>query len=324
MVRNIVILAKGNSSEKEISEKSGLNVLKGLISSNLSNGNIKNKVLLLNPILDYEFKDFFYNENEIIEFFNQGKMGEGVNISDSVIKICKKSDIVFNLLHGGNGENGLIRAVLEINNIKCTGSNYESLSISMDKEISKILFKGLNLNVPEDLNYIDNNSDENDWVVKPYNGGSSIGTFIFDTKEKALKYVNNSKEKLIIERRIIGREFTVGILNNKALCVTEIISNNNFYDYESKYVKNKAKEITPAKISKDLENRLLNISECIHNKFKMTNYSRIDFIYDEKSDKIYVLEINALPGMTELSLLPQQAKYLGVGFSELCEKMLDI
>jgi D-alanine-D-alanine ligase len=128
--------------------------------------------------------------------------------------------------------------------------------------------------------------------------------------------------ELIIERRIIGREFTVGVLNGEPLAVTEIIPKKGFYDYNNKYTKGATEEITPADIDKELEAELKATALRTHSALRLGAYSRIDIMVEAETDRIYVLEANAIPGMTETSLLPQGAAAVGIDFDTLCEKML--
>ena len=140
--------------------------------------------------------------------------------------------------------------------------------------------------------------------------------------EAIFSHLPPSSDGIIIEKRIIGREFTVGILNNAPLAVTEIIPKEGFYDYQNKYTKGLAEEITPARIDSELETELKRTAVATHKALCLCAYSRIDVIVENETNRIYVLEANALPGMTATSLLPQGAKAVGIDFDTLCEKML--
>jgi len=266
------------------------------------------------------------------------------------MQYCKKSDIVFNALHGGAGEDGRIAAALECLGIPFTGSGYRGLCLSMDKIISKRLLGCSGILTPEftvcsvdslpselrlsegSLEYCGDLPHESMFpcVIKPACGGSSIGVRMVENEselsEVFSEYKKERKEsgggELLIERRIIGREFTVGILCGEPLAVTEIIPERSFYDYESKYTVGATEEITPARIPKETEDALKKTAIAVHRALYLGAYSRIDIMLEKETDKIYVLEANALPGMTETSLLPQGAMAHGISFDALCEKML--
>jgi len=160
-------------------------------------------------------------------------------------------------------------------------------------------------------------------VVKPCSNGSSIGVS-FASNETQLKNSINSafkyENKIIIEQKIIGRELSVGILDNKALPIIEIVPKDGFYDYKNKYQKGGANEICPAMLNSQLTTNIKNEALKIHHTLNMGFYSRIDFILDENNN-YYCLEANALPGMTQTSLLPQEALCVGIDFNMLCEKI---
>ena len=245
-------------------------------------------------------------------------------IGEGVIELCKNADAIFLALHGSIGEDGHIQAVLETNNIKYTGSNFIGSMLAMDKILSKRLFNSYNIKTP---NWIEVRNEELDLqkikypcVIKPLNCGSSVGITIVKKEaelKQALEKVQIYTQEYFIEEKIEGREFSVGILNNEALPIIEIIPENGFYDYDNKY-NGTTQEICPAIIDKELEEKLKEIALQVHKVLRLGSYSRIDFIVDPQKN-IYCLEANTLPGMTPLSLLPKEAEAANISFEDLCE-----
>ena len=271
-----------------------------------------------------------------------------VEFTASSIKFCQKAHVVFMALHGGAGEDGRIAAVLECLGIPHTGSDHKGLCISMDKPLSKRILLQHGIPTPcfvvigdGEFPHIPQVDGEETiqyhgelphippfpCVVKPVDGGSSIGVKMVNGEEElktAIADLQSKQQQILIEEKIVGREFTVGILRGKALTVTEIIPKSGFYDYENKYTKGRTEEITPAEIDETTASLLKETALKTHNALGLGSYSRIDMILETETNTPYVLEANALPGMTETSLLPQGAAAEGIDFETLCEQMLNI
>ncbi|WP_099203397.1 D-alanine--D-alanine ligase family protein [Miniphocaeibacter massiliensis] len=332
---NIVVLAGGLSPERDVSLSSGSMVANALIS----NGH---NVILLDLYKGLEntdnFKDAFdrYKKKEYSHItpqkepdlekliFENGNRKEW--LGENIINICKTADVTFLALHGAMGENGELQSVLNSCNIKYTGSDPLGSAIAMNKQISKEIFSFHKILTPPwkiyDLNSNEHFIPKLPCVIKPISGGSSIGLSLAETKsdfDKALKYGFKYEDKLLVEERIIGRELTVGVLDNKALEVAEIIPKKSIFDYESKYQDNLADEICPAKINSNLKTKLQNLSLKVHEILHLGDYSRIDFI--ENKNGIYCLEANILPGMTPTSVFPKSAISVGISYNDLCEKI---
>ena len=276
------------------------------------------------------------------------KNTKNTEFTASSIKFCQKAHVVFMALHGGAGEDGRIAAVLECLGIPHTGSDHKGLCISMDKLLSKRILLQHSIPTPcfsvigdGEFPQIPQVGDGEKsqyhgelphlppfpCVIKPVNGGSSIGVKIVDGEEEfknAVADLQSQKQQILIEEKIVGREFTVGILNGKSLAVTEIIPKSGFYDYENKYIAGRTEEITPAEIDETTTTLLKEIALKTHNALGLGSYSRIDMILETETNTPYVLEANALPGMTETSLLPQGAAAEGIDFETLCEQMMNI
>lgn len=245
-------------------------------------------------------------------------------IGDGILDLCRMSDIVFLALHGGMGENGSLQAVLASMGIPYTGSDFAACLVAMDKSLSKLLFRAHGVPTADFVILKKGDCWDNiplPCVVKPCSCGSSVGVSIVDTREAladAIHIACQYEGKVLIEDKICGREFSVGILNGRALPAIEIRPKNGFYDYERKYQSGMTEEICPAMLEEEEAARLGETALRVHRILGLGSYSRIDFIREEKTGKFICLEANTLPGMTPMSLLPQEAAVAGIGYDELC------
>lgn len=243
--------------------------------------------------------------------------------------IKNKPDKVFNALHGRFGEDGSIQGLLEHLRIPYTHSGILSSAIAMDKITSKILFKNAKINLPKyrvirNLEEFRNSEIEYPCVVKPNNEGSSVGVYIFNelskNNEETLISLLKKYGLIIMEKYIPGREIQVAVMGSKALGAIEIIPKRSFYDYTAKYsVDAKTKHIIPVKMNEADYKNILETALHAHNILGCKGVTRSDFRYNEndKNNKIYILEVNTQPGMTNLSLVPEIANYCGISFNEL-------
>ena len=330
----ILVLAGGLSPERDVSLSSGALIANSLIDSGY-------EVMLLDLYLGVNNKDiipkyiskknkerFSYKVKETEPDLNKLKEVNGENpIGEGVIEECQKADVVFMALHGGIGENGQLQAVFDKYSINYTGSSSEGSNLAMNKNLSKKVMVENNILTAKWIcttNDIDIEKIKFPCVVKPCSCGSSVGTSLVKDKkelEKAIEYAKEYEDDIIVEDFIEGREFSVGILDNKALPVIEIKPIKGFYDYKNKYQTGCTIETCPAEIDIELKSKLQNEALKVHNALKLGFYSRIDFIVD-KNNNPYCLEANTLPGMTPTSLLPQEAQAEGITYSELCEKIV--
>ena len=255
-------------------------------------------------------------------------LGKGF-FGDNVLELCQKADIVFMGLHGSNGEDGKIQAAFELMGIKYTGTDYISSAISMSKELTKKVLvpegipmpKGIALHKGHKVEYV-----PFPCVVKPCCGGSSVGVSIVNSEEefkRALTDVFSYEDNILVEEFIKGREFSVGVLNGKALPVIEIEPLDGFYDYKNKYKAGATKETCPANLPKEISEKMQRWAEKACETAGVTTYARVDELLNEDGD-IYCLEINTLPGMTGTSLLPQEAAAVGMSYDELTKKIIEI
>ncbi len=256
--------------------------------------------------------------------------GKTAPIGEGVIDICRAADVVFLALHGSIGENGQLQATLDCHGIKnYTGTDYIGALLSMDKDISKRLMAEAGVKTPRWI-YVDTkhpNAKEIaatvglPCVIKPASCGSSVGVSIINNVEQiedAIKASAKYERWLLAEEMIKGREFTIAILDGKTLPPVEIIPKCGFYDYKNKYQSGLTEEICPAQITEEQNARLSDAALKAFNALRMEMYGRADFMLGADGE-FYCLEVNALPGMTPTSLLPQEAAAVGIGYDELCE-----
>ena len=258
----------------------------------------------------------------------------------NVIAVLKEADIVFNALHGGAGEDGRLQACLDLLGIKYTGTGSSGCAVSMDKTICKrIMFpvEGVNMPVGVTLNRGDFEGNEQIYadevlqrvglpmVVKPACGGSSVGVSIVTDREELLPAIElalSYEPKAVAEQYVKGREFSCGVLGGRALPVIEIRPKSGFYDYKNKYQSGCTDEICPADIPESASERMKAAAVKMHEELGLCAYSRTDFIMTEDG-RVFALEANTLPGMTPMSLLPQEAAAAGISFIELCQIIVE-
>ena len=326
----ITVLAGGFSPERDVSFLSG-----SLIANSLCRSG--HEVALLDVFLPYhgaKDENAFTRDGNFMYTIPKdppdldslrAKVPGCALIGDGVLDICRMSDVVFLALHGGMGEDGRIQAILSSMGIPYTGSDFSSCLTAMDKSLSKLLFRAAGV-ATADFTVI--RSGEKPYavsypcVVKPCSCGSSVGVSIVENEEelhRALAFAEKYEGKILIEDKIEGREFSVGILNGKALPAIEIRPKEGFYDYERKYQSGMTEEICPAPLNTEEAARLADSALKAHRALGLGSYSRIDFIKDNRTGKFICLEANTLPGMTPMSLLPQEAAAAGVGYDALCE-----
>lgn len=236
-----------------------------------------------------------------------------------------KADVFFNILHGVFGEDGQVQSILEKNGKKFTGSGSKSCSITMDKILTKELLARNKivtspfLRIAPSLNHAEIYEALGlPLVVKPILGGSSVELYIIKSMEELQKVP--LKPHLFAEKFIKGREFTIGIIEGKALPVIEIATTKGVYDFDAKYISNSTNYLFDS-LSPELEKRMQLIAEKVYQLTESEGVARVDFILSSDNEP-YVLEINSIPGMTTHSLLPKAAAKIGITFEELCKKIV--
>ena len=270
------------------------------------------------------------------------KKGYKVSIFDPKIKHFNlinrnKIDVIFNALHGRDGEDGVAQTYFEYLNIPYTHSGVISSYNAMNKIISKEIFIQNKIKTPKYLSINNTNFNKNKIkkiiskkkinfpvVVKPINEGSSLGVKICKNKNllfKFTKYLLKKYDELILEEYIGGQEIQAAVINNNPLGAIELIPKRLFYDYKAKYTKKaKTEHVMPARIPKKKYNEVLKIAKKTHTALKCKGVTRSDFKFFKNN--FYLLEINTQPGMTNLSLVPEIANYSGLTFENLVERIL--
>lgn len=244
-------------------------------------------------------------------------------------------DVVFIALHGGRGEDGTIQALLEMAGLPYTGSGVMASSLAMDKEVSKRVFRDLEIPVPRGFvadaqtphdELVQRITRECGWpaIVKPNSAGSSVGFAVLDGESSVRAAVAAAAvydSRLVFEEFIPGREMTVAVLDGQALPVIEIVPNAGVYDYKSKYTKGSSRYQVPAEIPAAVASAMQDLAlRCFHG-LKCRDFARIDFRLSPDG-KPYCLEVNTVPGMTATSLVPKAAQAAGIGFEALVDRIV--
>jgi len=254
-------------------------------------------------------------------------------IGPGVLDLCRKADAVFIGCHGGMGENGRLQAVLDCIDVPYTGSGYLGCAMAMDKHLSKTLLRHFDIPTADWIIFdpkkhtIDMVREQIGFpcVVKPIGCGSSCGvSIVHDEKEweAAIAYSTKYEQTCMVEKMVRGREFSIGVLDGEALPIIEIIPKVGFYDYKNKYQADATTEICPAPLSPEKTKEAQDLAVAVHRALGLGNYSRVDFILSEEDDRFYALEANNLPGMTPNSLIPQEARAIGISYEDLCERLV--
>ncbi len=249
-------------------------------------------------------------------------------VGENVLAICGFADVVFLALHGSIGENGQLQAMFDALAIRYTGTGYVGSLLAMDKDLAKQLMTMADIPTPkwklvrkDEVGAL--KDVEVPCVIKPIDNGSSVGVSIVERQEDVAEALANAKQSdndVMIEEMIRGREFSVGVLDGKALPIIEIILKEGFYDYKNKYQQGMAREECPANLDEDVAAVMQELALRVHQVLRLGYYSRIDFILDGEG-KPYCLEANTLPGMTPTSLLPQEAAAAGITYVDLCREI---
>ena len=299
--KHIIVLMGGPSAEAEVSRRTGAAIAEALISKG------------------YHVSTLELNPRTVLQDIEN-----------------LKGDVVFNAIHGRYGEDGALQGALEMAEIPYTGSGIMAHSVGMNKKVSKDVFKGAHIPTAESISYNGNLQSKEDIikdieskfslpvVLKPATQGSSIGVTIVKEEDQLTKAVTEALTYdpiLVVEQYLNGREFTVSVLDGKALAIIEIRPHSGEYDYVSKYTAGATDYLVPAPISADMTKEMQAIGELVYREVQASGAIRVDVMTDDK-DNMYVLEYNTIPGMTATSLVPKAAKEVGIDFPELCEKIL--
>jgi D-alanine-D-alanine ligase len=248
-----------------------------------------------------------------------------------------KPDVVFNALHGTPGEDGTVQGMMDLMGLKYTHSGLETSVIAIDKELTKMVLVPGGVRMPKGTMVESETLFERDpiprpYVLKPVNEGSSVGVAIVTEGGNHGSPIGRDVpgpwqkfDELLAEPFIKGRELTVAVMGGEALAVTELKIDNGFYDYEHKYTDGRTVHVCPAEIPDDIAKSMMDMAARAHALLGCKGASRSDFRWDDEQGEagIYLLETNTQPGMTPLSLVPEQAKLRGISYGELVERLIE-
>ena len=320
MKKNIAVIMGGYSSEVEISLISGSVVYKHLNKEKYNAFRVK--ILKDNwVVLDEYDNEYDINKNDFSCIINK----------ELIIFDC-----VFNAIHGNPGENGMILAYLELLNIPHTSAPFYQMALTFNKRDTLSVVKEYGVKTASSV-YLNKGDLVNTekiiekvglpCFIKPNNAGSSYGiskAYTSDEIIKGIEVAYKEDDAILIESFLNGTEVSVGVIQYKnkimVLPITEIVSENDFFDYEAKY-EGKSQEITPARISKEEQNKVELLAKKVYKVLNMSGFSRSEYIFVDGEP--HFLEMNTVPGMTEESILPQQAQEAGISLSELFENAIE-
>ncbi|MCD6124783.1 D-alanine--D-alanine ligase [bacterium] len=301
----IAVIYGGTSAESEVSRESGKSISRGLRQAG------------------HQVHEFDISESEVLRKINE----------------LKTFDVVFIGYHGGFGEDGRIQAILEVAGIKFTGSGSLASALGMNKILSKIIFEHYGIPTPrwsvfranelskERLtDFLAANDFEFPLVTKPECQGSTVGVTIVNSVDEladGIKTAGKFGENVIVEEYIPGKEISVGILGKSALPPIEIVPQSGFYDYKHKYTHGLTEYICPAPLADEQTRRFKKLALKAFNALGCRGYGRVDFRLSDEGE-IYCLEVNTLPGMTDLSLVPMAAKAVGIDFPQLLDRIVEL
>jgi D-alanine-D-alanine ligase len=248
-----------------------------------------------------------------------------------------RPDVVFNALHGTPGEDGTVQGLMDLMGLRYTHSGVETSVIAIDKELTKMVLVPRGIRMPEGLMVESESLHEADpmprpYVLKPVNEGSSVGVAIVTNEGNYGAPIGRDVEgpwkrfpRLLAEPFVRGRELTVAVLGEEALAVTELLPVAGFYDYDAKYTEGLTKHVCPAEIPEAIEQSAMRMALEAHRGLGCRGCSRSDFRWDDEQGEggLYLLEVNTQPGMTPLSLVPEQARYRGMSYPELVRRIVE-
>lgn len=297
----VAVVMGGSSAEREISIQSGSQVMRALGS------------------LGYDAKSLDYDER----FY------------DAMREL--KPDVVFNALHGTPGEDGTVQGMMDLMGIRYTHSGLETSVIAIDKELTKMVLVPHGIRMPAGKIVSSESLHKEDplprpYVVKPINEGSSVGVAIVTPDGNYGNPIGrdvpgpwNEFDDLLAEPFIKGRELTVAVMAGEPLAVTELKPKAGFYDYAAKYTDGLTQHVCPAEVPYEIATAMMDMAARAHSLLDCKGASRSDFRWDDELGEagIYLLEVNTQPGMTPLSLVPEQAKVKGIAYGELVERLIE-
>lgn len=323
MKKKLVIIFGGRSNEHDVSIESAKSIMKYINKK-------KYEIKLI--YIDRDGKWLLCN--------NIDNLRNMIHLKD--FKILEWCDVVFPILHGRYGEDGKIQGLFEMLGVNYVGCNLISSCNCMDKEITKILLNDIGITqtpyitvnkINYDLDVVLNSIKENigyPCFIKPANSGSSIGINKIYHQSEVDKYIKEAfkyDKKIIIEKYIRGREVEVGILGNDEFIVSnigEVIAGDDFYSYDAKYNNDKSIVKVPVKLNQDLERQIKECAKKAYQKMECSGLARIDFFIENSTNKIYLNEINTMPGFTNISMYPTLFENIGIKYDILIDKLIEL
>lgn len=335
----------GMSTENEVSCISGISIIK----------NLNKEKYDIYPIYISKSGEWF----EIINLEENEEVGEELEEKipiNNIMEFIKSLDVIFPVLHGLYGEDGTIQGIFELLKIPYVGCGVLASSVGMDKVYSKIVFDKAGINqtkyvyirkYDEKYIYIDEKFNEEileiedvsnriieklkfPMFVKPSNSGSSVGISKVNNEEELKQAIDTAAKydrKILIEEGIIGREVECAVLGNEDIissCVGEIKAADEFYSYDAKYNNQESKTLIPAKISEEKSNEIQKLAIKAFKAISGSGLSRVDFFIEKDTEKVYINEINTLPGFTSISMYPKLFEQIGIKYTELLDKLIEL
>lgn len=251
------------------------------------------------------------------------------DIGQFLATLAPKPDVVFNALHGRYGEDGRVQGMLDIMGVPYTHSGVLASALAMNKPMAKRLFKDAGIPCPEGRVVCREDAFAahpmaRPYVMKPLDEGSSVGVRIVRERDNLPPAEWSYGAEVLVERFIPGHEITVAVMGDRPLAVTELRPHTDFYDYDAKYKTGITDHLIPAPLPKGAYEEALDLSLRAHRALGCRGVSRADLRYDDTGPgRLYLLEVNTQPGMTPLSLVPEQAAYHGISFGDLCQWMVE-
>ena len=343
------VIFGGQSTEHEISVISGSSVIKNLN---------KEKYQICPIYISKEGNWYKYIKPvENVEIFSIGEEPKELEKIDNVFEILKEQEVIVPVLHGLYGEDGTMQGLLELLKVPYVGCKVLASGICMDKVYAKIIFEKAKLNqanyvvisadkengctyIDEEMNHRQVKEYEIAKIVeeklnypvfvKPSNSGSSVGVNKANNSEELIENIEIASKydkEILIEQGIIGKEVECAVLGNEnveATCVGQIMSADEFYDYDSKYKNSESKTVIPAKIDTEISEKIRNMAVKAFKAVGGRGLSRVDFFVENGTDEIYINEINTMPGFTTISMYPKLWEHAGLNYSELLDKLIEL
>lgn len=344
----IGVIFGGKSTEHDVSIVSGTSVIKNLN---------KDKYAITPIYISSDGQWYKYTKQiEEVEILPIGSQIEEKEKIINIEKTIKEFDVIFPVLHGVGGEDGSIQGMLELFNVPYVGCGVLASSVGMDKVYTKIIFDKANIKqtkyeyikrVEDQYIYIDKNFNEEKleldnitkkinerltypMFIKPSNSGSSVGitkALNIEELKKGIEYASKFDRKVLIEQGIIGKEVECAVLGNEEVissCVGEIKPAEEFYSFDAKYKNQESKTLIPADLSKEISNEIRSLAIKAFKAIDGKGLSRVDFFVNERTEEIYINEINTLPGFTQISMYPKLFETVGIPYQELLNKLIEL